>query len=179
MGSFQIWSYHVTRGKNLSLLYSKSYSPLNFRKSHQILWFCCIPNGSYKEDNLMAGRISPPPPPQMWNRVKVTELFQKTVQSLPKISQVLGKTFSWILWKMCFPYVFCGKCVSHGEFSENVPKIHRQCTGVTLGNFSWTNNSFFEITVHFLVQCVTASKKLTYKKLQADFFGKLYPSIRN
>ena len=46
-----------------------------FRKSHQISWFFCIPNGSYKEDNLKAGRIcpSPPPPPPpptcMWNRV--------------------------------------------------------------------------------------------------------------
>ena len=29
------------------------------------------------------------------------------------------------------------------------------------------------------VQCVTASKKLTYKKLQADFFEKLHPNIRN
>ena len=29
------------------------------------------------------------------------------------------------------------------------------------------------------LQCVTASKKLTYKKLQADFFEKLYSNIRN
>ena len=63
MGFFQIWSYHVTQGKDLSFLYLKSYSPLNSRKGHQILWFCCIPNGSYKEDNLRAGRICPPPPP--------------------------------------------------------------------------------------------------------------------
>ena len=63
-------SYHVTQGKNVSFLYSKSYSPLNFRKTHRILWFCCVPNGCYKEDNLRAGKISPPsPPPPMWNRV--------------------------------------------------------------------------------------------------------------
>ena len=69
MGSYQIWPYHVTQAKNLSFPYLKSYCPLNFRKSHQISWFCCIPNGSYKEDNLKEGRICPPPP--MWNRVKV------------------------------------------------------------------------------------------------------------
>ena len=55
-------------GKNLSFPYLKSYCPLNFRKSHQISWFCCIPNGSYKEDNLKEGRICPPP--HMWNGVK-------------------------------------------------------------------------------------------------------------
>ena len=59
--SFQIWSYNVTEGKNLSFLYSKSYSPLNIRRSHQILWFCCIPNRSYREDNLRTGRIYPLP----------------------------------------------------------------------------------------------------------------------
>ena len=36
--------------------YLKSCCPLNFRKSHQIL---CIPNGSYKEDNMKKGRICP------------------------------------------------------------------------------------------------------------------------
>ena len=30
-----------------------------------------------------------------------------------------------------------------------------------------------------LTQCVTASKKLIYKKLQAEFLEKLYPYIRN
>ena len=68
MGSYQIWPYHVTQAENLSFPYIKSYCPLNFRKSHQISWFCYIPNGSYKEDNLKEGRICPPPP--MWNRVK-------------------------------------------------------------------------------------------------------------
>ena len=63
MGSSQIWPCHVTQTKNLSFPYVKSYCPLNFRKSHQISWFCCIPNGSYKEDNLKEGRIFPPPPP--------------------------------------------------------------------------------------------------------------------
>ena len=60
MGSYQIWSCHVTQVKNLSFSYLKSYCPLNFRTGHQILWFCCIPNGSYKEGNLKAGRICPP-----------------------------------------------------------------------------------------------------------------------
>ena len=63
MGSYQIWPCHVTQAGNLSFPYLKSYCPLDFRKSHQISWFCCIPNGSYKEDNLKEGRISPPPPP--------------------------------------------------------------------------------------------------------------------
>ena len=62
MGSYQIWPYHVTQAQNLSFSYLKSYCPLNFRKSHQIPWFCCIPNGSYKEDNLKEGRICPSPP---------------------------------------------------------------------------------------------------------------------
>ena len=62
MGSSQIWPCHVTQAKNLSFPYLQSYCPLNFRKSQQISWFCCIPNGSYKEDNLKEGRICPPPP---------------------------------------------------------------------------------------------------------------------
>ena len=57
MTSYQIWSYHLTHGKKFSFLYSKSYSLLNFRKSRQILWFFCIPNGTYKEDNLKVSRI--------------------------------------------------------------------------------------------------------------------------
>ena len=65
MGSYQIWPCHVTQAKNLSFPYLKSYCPLNFWKSHQISWFCCIPNGSYKDDNMMEGRICPP----MWNSV--------------------------------------------------------------------------------------------------------------
>ena len=32
MGSYQIWSYHLTNGKNLSFLCLKSYFTLNFRK---------------------------------------------------------------------------------------------------------------------------------------------------
>ena len=55
---FQIFSYHVTQGRNLSFPYSKSYFPLNFRTSHHILRFCCIFNGGHKEDNPRAGRIS-------------------------------------------------------------------------------------------------------------------------
>ena len=35
------------------------------------------------------------------------------------------------------------------------------------------------IQLQFEVQCVTATKKLTYKKLQADFFKKLYPNKRS
>ena len=61
MGSYQIWPCHVTQVENLSFPYLKSYCPLNFRKSHQISWFCCIPEGSYKEDKLKEGRIPPPP----------------------------------------------------------------------------------------------------------------------
>ena len=60
MGSYQIWPCHVTQAKDLSFPYIKSHCPLNFRKSHQISWFSCIPNGSYKEDNLKEGRICPP-----------------------------------------------------------------------------------------------------------------------
>ena len=54
---FLAWTLHVTQAKNLSFPYLKSYCPLNFRKSHQISWLCCIPYGSYKEDNLKEGRI--------------------------------------------------------------------------------------------------------------------------
>ena len=76
MGSSKIWPYHVTQAKNLLFPYLKSYCPLNFRKSHQISWFCCIPNRSYKEDNLKEGRSCPPPPPPppppMWNRVNTS-----------------------------------------------------------------------------------------------------------
>ena len=60
MGSYQIWPYHVTQAENLSFSYLKSHCPLNFRKSHQIPWFCCIPNGGYKKDNVKMGRICPP-----------------------------------------------------------------------------------------------------------------------
>ena len=57
MGSSQIWPCHRTQAKNLSFPYLKSYCPLKVRKNHQISWFCCIPNRSYKEDNLKKGRI--------------------------------------------------------------------------------------------------------------------------
>ena len=60
MGSSQIWPCHVIQARNLSFPYLKSYCPLNFRKSHQISWFCYIPNGSYEEDNLKEGRICSP-----------------------------------------------------------------------------------------------------------------------
>ena len=52
-------------GNNLLFLKLKSYSPLNFRNSRQILWCFCIPNGSYEDNNLMADGICtfPPPPP--------------------------------------------------------------------------------------------------------------------
>ena len=90
MGSYQIWPCHMTQAKNLSFPYLKSYCSLNFRKSHQISWFCCIPNGSYKEDNLKEGRICPPPP--MWNRVKhSTECYAiwswPRLSTLPNVSQ--------------------------------------------------------------------------------------------
>ena len=61
MGSYQIWPCHVTQAENLSFPYIKSYCSLNFWKSHQISWFYCIPNGSYKEDNLKEGRTLFPP----------------------------------------------------------------------------------------------------------------------
>ena len=52
-----------SRYKLVIFFYPKSYSPFNFRKTYQILWFCCVHNRSYKEDNLRAGRICPPPLP--------------------------------------------------------------------------------------------------------------------
>ena len=33
--------------------------------------------------------------------------------------------------------------------------------------------------INICIQCVTTSKKLTYEKLQADFYEKPYPNIRN
>ena len=60
IGSYQIWPYHVTQAESMSFSYLKSYCPLNFRKSHQIWWFCYIPNGSYKKGSLKAGRICRP-----------------------------------------------------------------------------------------------------------------------
>ena len=44
IGSYKIWPYRETQAENLSFSYLKSYCPLNFRKSHQISWSCCIPN---------------------------------------------------------------------------------------------------------------------------------------
>ena len=88
MGSFQLWSYHVTHVKNLSFSYLESYSPLNLRKSHQMSWFCCISIGSYKEDNLKEGRICPPPPP-MWNRVKINTPVGSRSRYLPFKSPML------------------------------------------------------------------------------------------
>ena len=64
---FDMTSYHVTQGNDLSFLYLKSYCPLNFRKSHQILCFCSIPNEIYKEDNLRTGRTYTS---QLWNMVE-------------------------------------------------------------------------------------------------------------
>ena len=61
MGSYRIWPCHVTQATSLSFPYLKSYCPLNFRKSCQISWFCCIPTGSHKEDNLKENRICLPP----------------------------------------------------------------------------------------------------------------------
>ena len=62
LGSYQIWPCHVSQAKNLSFPYLKFYFLLNCRKSHQISWFWCIPNGSYKEDNLKEAESAPPPP---------------------------------------------------------------------------------------------------------------------
>ena len=87
MGSTQIWPCHVTQATNLSFPYLISYCPLNFRKSHRISWFCCIPNGSYKEDNLKEGRICPPP---MWNRVKIQNL--QSLRGLAPLDPHLGST---------------------------------------------------------------------------------------
>ena len=36
MDFYQIWSYHVTQGKNFLFLDSKSYFLSNFRQNHQI-----------------------------------------------------------------------------------------------------------------------------------------------
>ena len=89
MVSSQIWPCHVTQAKNLSFPYLKSYCPLNFRKSHQISWFCCIPNGSYKEDNLKEGRIClPPPPPPMWNRVNFSVSTSKCCYPRQKFASI-------------------------------------------------------------------------------------------
>ena len=77
MGSSQIWPCHVTQSKILSFSYLKSYCPLNFRKSHQISWFCCIPNGSYKEGNLKVGRICPLPPCGIGLMVQMTSARYK------------------------------------------------------------------------------------------------------
>ena len=60
MGTYQIWSYHVTQGENLSFLCIEFHCPLNVRKCRQFLLLCFIPNGSngsYEEDNLREGRI--------------------------------------------------------------------------------------------------------------------------
>ena len=82
MGRYQIWPCHVTHVENLSFPYLKSYCPLNFRKSHQILWFCCIPNGSYKEDNLKEDRICPPPPCGIGlNKIMANSVWGKWTQN--------------------------------------------------------------------------------------------------
>ena len=54
---------------------------------------------------------------------------------------------------------------------QNLWQQHSKRNHITLWAQASTNGK--------LLQCVTASKKLTYKKLQADFFEKLYPKIRN
>ena len=63
MGSYQLWPCHVTQAEDLSFSYLKSNCLLDFRKSNQISWFFCIPNGSYKEDSLKEGRIPCAPMP--------------------------------------------------------------------------------------------------------------------
>ena len=81
MSSYQIWPCQVTQAENLSFPYLKSYCPLHFRRSHQILWFCCIPNGSYKEDNLREGRICPHV--HAWNSSLgfLPERFSKSIEN--------------------------------------------------------------------------------------------------
>ena len=49
-------------GRKFVISIFKILFSINVRKSHQSSWFCCIPDGSYKEDNLKVGRICPPPP---------------------------------------------------------------------------------------------------------------------
>ena len=71
MGSYQIWPCHATQAENLSFFIFKILLCIQFWKSCQISWFCCIPNGSYKEDNLKEGRICPPPPPPCGIGLKV------------------------------------------------------------------------------------------------------------
>ena len=80
MSSYQIWPYHVTQAQNLSFSYLKSYCPLNFMKTHQISWFCCIPNESYEEDNLKVGRnSSPPPPPPQCGIVLTVDVLTRNI----------------------------------------------------------------------------------------------------
>ena len=105
--SYQIWPCHVTQAKNLSFPYIKSYCPLNFRKSHQISWFCCIPNGSYKEDNLKEGRIPPPPPPC---GIGLTELdFWNTTYNI-----------CWTLWFILLHVVGSLHCQTHRTLCPDI-----------------------------------------------------------
>ena len=91
MGSYQIWPCHVTQAEDLSFPYIKSYCPLNFRKSHQISWFCCIRNGNYKEDNLKEGRI-PPPCGIGLNEEIFNNFFQKLYKIMTEDIQLLSDT---------------------------------------------------------------------------------------
>ena len=92
MGSSQIWPCHVTQAENLSFPYLKSYCPLDFRKSHQISWFCYIPNGNYKEDNLKEPRERAPPPPPHVETISIK--LGKKVESA--IIQVIVNVIIWL-----------------------------------------------------------------------------------
>ena len=90
MAFYEIWPCQVTQAKNMSFPYLKSYCPLNFKKSHENLWFCCTPNGSYKEDNLKEGRIFMPPPPPPLSGIGLSEKKKLLCEGLkPKTLTVL------------------------------------------------------------------------------------------
>ena len=87
----QICSLYVTQAKNLSFSYSKCYSPLNSRNTHQSLWFCCTPNQTYEENNLKEGRIcstlhpppSPPPAPHHSHSSSWAPLYLLNIEFSP------------------------------------------------------------------------------------------------
>ena len=91
MGSYHIWPCHVTQAENLSFPYLNSYSPLDFRNSHQISWSCCIPNGSYKEVNMKEGRICPLPCGIRLKKCQNCRFFDIFLDILHKTRETLGQ----------------------------------------------------------------------------------------
>ena len=79
MGSFQIWSYHEIQGKNLSLLYSKLYSLLNFRK---VIKFCGYVASEVTKKTI-SRRVEPAPfPREIELRVLLEGATENTVNDL-------------------------------------------------------------------------------------------------